>query len=47
MRCGLCSFLIIKPQTALCHAVWCGAVWLCPFTDDFGAIFTVCTVYVV
>ena len=26
MRCGLCNFLIIKPQTALHHAVWCGAV---------------------
>ena len=26
MRCGLCGFLIIKPQTALHHAVRCGAV---------------------
>ena len=26
MRCSLCGFLIIKPQTALHHAVWCGAV---------------------
>ena len=26
MRCDLCNFLIIKPQTALHHAVWCGAV---------------------
>ena len=26
MRCGLCGFLIIKPQTALHHAVWCSAV---------------------
>ena len=26
MWCGLCGFLIIKPQTALHHAVWCGAV---------------------
>ena len=24
--CGLCGFLIIKPQIALHHAVWCGAV---------------------
>ena len=40
MRCGLCSFLIIKPQTALHHVVWCDAmrciitcdaVWLCYF----------------
>ena len=28
MRCGLCGFLIIKPQTALHHAVWCGAVMI-------------------
>ena len=26
MRCGLCGFLIIKPQTALHHVVWCGAL---------------------
>ena len=26
MRCGLCGFLIIKPQTALHHVVWCSAV---------------------
>ena len=26
MRCGLCGFLIIKLQTALHHAVWCGTV---------------------
>ena len=26
MRCGLCGFLIIKLQTALHHAVWCGVV---------------------
>ena len=25
--CGLCGFLIIKPQTALHLAVWCGAVY--------------------
>ena len=24
MRCGLCGFLIIKPQIALHHAMWCG-----------------------
>ena len=23
MRCCLCSFLIIKPQIALHHAMWC------------------------
>ena len=23
MRCGLCDFLIIKPQTTLHHTVWC------------------------
>ena len=26
MWCGLCDFLIIKPQTALHHAVWCDTV---------------------
>ena len=26
MRCGLCGFLIIKSQTTLHYAVWCGAV---------------------
>ena len=26
MRCSLCGFLIIKPQTALHHVVWCSAV---------------------
>ena len=26
MQYGLCGFLIIKPQTALHHAVWCDAV---------------------
>ena len=26
MRCGLYGFLIIKPQTTLQHAVWCGTV---------------------
>ena len=51
MRCGLCGFLIIKPQTALHHAVWCnitcGAVRLYHFAGDFGAIFVVCAVYAV
>ena len=27
MRCNLCGFLIIKPQTALHHVVWYGAVY--------------------
>ena len=26
MWCGLCGFLIIKPQITLHYAVWCGAV---------------------
>ena len=26
MQSGVCGFLIIKLQTALHHAVWCGAV---------------------
>ena len=26
MQCGLCGFLIIKMQTALHYAVWCGAM---------------------
>ena len=26
VRCGLCGFLIIKPQTTLHHAVWCGTM---------------------
>ena len=51
MGCGLCGFLIIKPQTALHHAVWCnitcGSVRLCHFASDFDAIFTVCTVFTV
>ena len=41
MRCGLCGFLIIKPQTALHHAVWCGAVRLYHFASGFGAVFAV------
>ena len=51
MRCGLCGFLIIKPQTALHHAVWCGAVRctitcsaVIPFCGWSGAV---CAVYAV
>ena len=51
MRCTLYSFLIIKPQTALHHAMRCiitySAVRLCYFAGGFGAIFTVCAVYAV
>ena len=51
MRCGLFGFLIIKPQTALHHAVWCtitcGTVRLCYFASDFGAVFAVCAIYAV
>ena len=51
VRCGLCGFLIIKPQTVLHHAVrciiTCSAVWLCHFAGGFGAVFAVCAVYVV
>ena len=51
MRCGLCGFLIIKPQIALYHVEWCGAILLairlCHFTGDFGAIFAVCVVYAI
>ena len=43
--CSLCSFLIIKPQTALHHAVWCtvtySVVRLSHFVDDFGVVFAV------
>ena len=47
MQCGLCGFLIIKPQTALYHAVSCGAVRLCYFAGGFGVVFAVCVVYAV
>ena len=51
MQYGLCGFLIIKPQTALHHAVWCtitcGAVQLCYFADSFGAVFAVCAIFTV
>ena len=56
MQCGLCGFLIIKPQTALHHAMWygvvrctitCGTVRLCHFAGDFGTVFMVCAVYTV
>ena len=44
-----CGFLIIKPQTALYHAVryivTCNAVRLCYFADGFGAIFAICAVW--
>ena len=50
MRCSLCGFYIIKPQTALHHAVQCtvtcGAVRLYHFTGGFGVVFAVCTVLV-
>ena len=32
MRCGLCGFLIIKPQTALHRAMWSGAVQFMRFS---------------
>ena len=46
MRCDLCGFLIIKPQTTLrCDAMRCtityGAVRLYHFAGDFSAVFTV------
>ena len=41
MRYGLCGFLILKPQTALHHAVWCGAVQLFHFAGSFGAVYAV------
>ena len=53
VRCGLCGFLIIKPQIALHHVVWCGAVRcnitcgavrLCHFVGGFDAV---CAVYAV
>ena len=52
--CGLYGFLIIKPQTALHHAVWCGvvrckitcgAVQLYHFADGFDVVFAVCAVW--
>ena len=49
MRCGLCGFLIIKPQTALHHAVrctiTCGAMRLYHFAGGFGAVCAVYTVW--
>ena len=56
MQCGLCDFLIIEPQIALYHVVWCGAVQctitcgavrLCHFACSISAVFTVCVVYTV
>ena len=42
MRCGLCGFLIIKPQTALHHAVWCGAVY---YYLQCGAVMPFCGLF--
>ena len=39
MRCSLCDFLIIKSQTALHHAVWCGAVH---YYLQYGAVMLFC-----
>ena len=50
MQCSLCDFLIIEPQTALYHVVWCGAVQctitcgavrLYHFAGSFGAVYAV------
>ena len=48
MRCSLCDFLIIKPQTTLHHAVWYGAVQyylrcnaVMPFCEQFWCNFCV------
>ena len=45
VRCGLCSFLIIKSQIVLQHAVRCtviyDAIQLYHFADNFGPIFTI------
>ena len=45
MRFSLCGFLIIKLQTALHHAVRCGAlllvVLLCHFASGFSAVYAV------
>ena len=44
-----CSFYIIKPQTALHHAVrctvTCDAVRLCHFASGFGTVFVVYAVW--
>ena len=34
MWCGLCGFLIIKPQTALYHVVRCSALLLAVWCND-------------
>ena len=48
VRCGLCGFLIIKPQTTLHLAmrcnITCGAIQLCHFAGGFGAV---CAIYAV
>ena len=41
------SYYKTANRTMPCGVVWCGAVRLCHFTDDFGAIFMVCAVYAV
>ena len=38
MRCGLCGFLIIKPQTTLHHVVWCGFLIIKPQTTLHHAV---------
>ena len=44
-----CSFLIIKPQTALHHVVQCtfacSVMWLCYFASNFGVIFVISVVW--
>ena len=44
-----CCFLIIKPQTALHHAMWCivicSAERLCHFASGFGVVFVVYVVW--
>ena len=49
MRCGLCGFLILKPQTALYDVVQCiitcDTVRLCYFVGGFDAVFVVCAVW--
>ena len=46
VRYGLCVFLIIKLQTALHHAVWCGAILLA-VRCGCAILRAVCAVYVV
>ena len=48
MQCGLCGFLIIKPQIALHQAMQCtvtyNAVQFSHFIDNFGVSFSVCEI---